>query len=36
MSGLVVARSCYVARTLPGEAELVPERTGLPGGGGKK
>ena len=31
-SNLVVARNCCMARMLPGEAELVSERTGLPGG----
>ena len=31
MSDLVVARNCCMARMLPGEAELVSERTGLPG-----
>ena len=28
----IFARNCCVARMLPGEAELVSERTGLPGG----
>ena len=36
MSGLLVARSCYVARMPPREAELVSERTGLPGGRAKR
>ena len=31
MSDLVVARNCCMTRMLPGEAELVSERTGLPG-----
>ena len=31
MSDLVVGRNCCIARMLPGEAELVSERTGLPG-----
>ena len=31
MSDLVLARNCCVARMLPKEAELVSERTGLPG-----
>ena len=31
VSDLVVARNCCMARMLPGEAELVSERTGLPG-----
>ena len=31
MSDLALARNCYLARMLPGEAELVSERTGLPG-----
>ena len=31
MSDLAVARNCCLARMLPGEAELVSERTGLPG-----
>ena len=31
MSDLVFARNCSIARMLPGEAELVSERTGLPG-----
>ena len=35
MSDLVVARNCSIARMLPGEAELVSEWTGLPGGGAK-
>ena len=30
---LVFARNCCVARLLPGEAELLSERTGLSGGG---
>ena len=33
VSDLVVARNCCMARMLPGEAELVSEWTGLPGGG---
>ena len=32
VSDLVFACNCYVARMLPREVELVPERTGLPGG----
>ena len=31
MSDLVFARNCCLGRMLPGEAELVSERTGLPG-----
>ena len=31
VSELVVARNCCMARMLPGEAESVSERTGLPG-----
>ena len=31
MSDLVLARNCYLARMLPGEADLVSEWTGLPG-----
>ena len=31
MSDLVLARNCCLARMLPGEAELVSERTGLSG-----
>ena len=31
MSDLVVARNCCTTRMLPGEAELVSERRGLPG-----
>ena len=31
MSDLVVAGNCCMARMLPGEGELVSERTGLPG-----
>ena len=31
MSDLVVALNCCMAKMLPGEAELVPESTGLPG-----
>ena len=31
MSDLALARNCCLARMLPGEAELVSERTGLPG-----
>ena len=31
MSDLVVARNCCMSRMLPGEAELVSERTCLPG-----
>ena len=31
MSDLVLARNCCMARMLPGEAELVSERTGLSG-----
>ena len=34
MSDLVLARNCCVTRMLPGEAELVSERTGVPGWGG--
>ena len=34
VNDLVVARNCCTARMLPGEAELVSELTGLPGGGG--
>ena len=30
-SDLVLARNCCLARMLPGEAELVSERTGLSG-----
>ena len=29
MSDLVLARKCCLARMLPGEVELVSERTGL-------
>ena len=29
MSDFVLARNCCLARMLPGEAELVSERTGL-------
>ena len=32
MSDLVFARNCCVARMVSGEAELVSECTGLPGG----
>ena len=31
VSDLVFARNCSMTRMLPGEAELVSERTGLPG-----
>ena len=31
MSDLALARNCCLARMLPGEAELVSERTGLTG-----
>ena len=31
MSDLVLARNCCLTRMLPGEAELMSERTGLPG-----
>ena len=31
VSALALARNCCIARMLPGEAELVSERTGLPG-----
>ena len=31
VSDLVVAHNCYMARMLPGEAELVSEWTGMPG-----
>ena len=34
VNDLVFARECSVASMLPGEAELVSEWTGLPGGGG--
>ena len=33
MSDLVLARNCFLARMLPGEAELVSECTGLSGRG---
>ena len=35
VTDLVVARNCCMARMLPGEAELVSEWAGLPGGGQK-
>ena len=35
VSHLDFARNCSIARMLPGEAELVSEWTGLPGGGQK-
>ena len=31
MSDLVFVHNCSIARMVPGEAELVSERTGLPG-----
>ena len=36
MSDSVFARNCCMTRMLPGEAELVSEKTGLLGGGGAK